>query len=221
MKKFVILLAALGFSAMPGQAQNHRFGAKGGVVYSSLTGMQQANISGRAGLQGGVVYLYGIYQPVALQAELLYSAQGFSREPVTVEGPFETMRSISRDRLHYLDLPILFKIKKGPFFFEAGPKASYLFRARSETITTTSRPGLADETDQQDRNLAGSLNRFDYGGAAGFGFMINENLDANVRYSAGIRPVRKDQPHNAYDVTGHARNSYFQFSVSYFIPGFP
>lgn len=221
MKMIFILLITTLTLTVNGQAQNHRFGAKGGINYATLTGMQQANISGRAGLHGGVLYLYGVYQPVALHVELLYSAQGFSRQPIVTDGPTESLRSITRDRFHYLTLPVLFKIKRGSFFFEAGPRVSYLFRARSETTLTTSRVGMADEVDQQDHNILGSLNRLDYGGAAGFGFMVNENLDVNVRYNASLRPARKNEPGNTYDVTGHARNSYFQFSVSYFIPGFP
>ena len=221
MKKIVISMVVLLALAATGQAQNHRFGAKGGISYATLTRMSQADISGRAGLHGGLVYLYGVYQPVALQVELLYLPLGFEREPVVVDNGLESVRSITRDRFHYLTLPVLFKIKKGAFFFEAGPYASYLFRARSETTLTTTRPGMTPEVDQQERSLLTDLHRLDYGGAAGFGFVVNENLDVTVRYNAGFRRVKKDVPGNTYVVTDPARNTFFQFSVSYYIPGFP
>lgn len=221
MKKLFVLTVLLGLTALGGYAQNYRFGAKGGVNYSTLTGMQQADISGRAGLQGGILFMYGVYQPIGFHVELLYSPKGFARDPVIVDSPGESLRLSTRDRFHYLDLPILFKFKRGAFFFEAGPQASFLFRARSETNVTITRPGVPDETDLQTRNIQGGLKRFDYGAAAGFGFAINEDLEVGVRYNAGFRSVRKDQESPAYDIAGHARNTYFQFSVTYFIPGFP
>jgi hypothetical protein len=221
MKKILFLTVLLGTVAVGGHAQNYRFGAKGGVNYATLTGMQQANISGRAGLQGGILFMYGVYQPIGFHVELLYSPKGFARDPVVVDSPAESLRIASRDRFHYLDLPFLFKFKKGAFFFEAGPQASFLFRARSETTTTITRPGLPEEIDLQARNALGDVKRFDYGAAAGFGFRVNEDLEVNLRYNAGFRPVRRDQPSPGYDITGQARNTSFQFSVNYFIPGFP
>jgi hypothetical protein len=207
--------------ALNGQAQNYRFGAKGGVNYSSLTGMQAEGINGRAGLQGGLIFMYGVYQPIGFHVELLYSPKGFERDPVVVDGPAESLRLTTRDRFHYLDLPFLFKFKKNAFFFEAGPQASYLFRARSETTTTLTRPGEPEAVDMLAQNIMGSVKRFDYGAAAGFGFAINPDLEVAVRYNAGFRSIRRDQPNPAYDITAHARNTFFQFSVNYFIPGFP
>lgn len=221
MKKTLVLTVLLGMMAVAGYAQNYRFGAKGGVNYSNLTGMQQADISGRAGLHGGIIFMYGVYQPIGFHVELLYSPKGFARDPVIVDSPGESLRLSTRDRFHYLDLPFLFKFKKGGFFFEAGPQASFLLRARSETSVTITRPGVPDETDLQTQNIQGDLKRFDYGAAAGFGFAVNEDLEVGVRYNAGFRSVRRNHASPGYDITGQARNTFFQFSVTYFIPGFP
>jgi hypothetical protein len=218
MRKFLFLTLALGIAAFEGKAQNYRFGAKGGVNYASITGMSPQNIRGRAGLQGGVVFLYGIYQPIGFHVELLYSAKGFSREPVIVSTAPETVRTHSRDRYHYFDLPLLFKVKRGPFFFQAGPKVSYLFRARTETSIVVSRANQPDEAIQMDHSILGSLNRIDYGAAAGLGFMINEELDVSLLYNAGLRRIRKDTPQNPYDIADTSRNTFFQFAVSYYLP---
>jgi len=118
MNKIVLFLLTSIFITAVSQAQEIKFGVKGGLNLSTLSG-DSPNISGR-----GAVLEVKFNDKFALQPELLYSEQGASAE----NGQLVNIET--KLRLNYINIPILAKyyLTKG-LSVEAGPQLGILIDA--------------------------------------------------------------------------------------------
>ncbi|WP_108867237.1 porin family protein [Aquimarina aquimarini] len=109
-KLFLLAIAVIGFS-ISSNAQDIKFGFKGGVNFATLNGDDvNDNLDGRTGYHIGAVAQIGLAEKFALQPELLYSAQG-----------------IEDTDIDYLNLPVLVKFKFAKLFsIEAGPQFGFV-----------------------------------------------------------------------------------------------
>ncbi len=114
-KLFLVAIAVIGFT-LTSQAQNFRFGLKGGVNLSTLNGGSFSNnIDGRTGYHIGAVAQLSLLGTFAIQPELIYSAQG-----------------IDNIDIDYLNLPVLFKFKFAKILsLEAGPQFGFVVNDNS------------------------------------------------------------------------------------------
>ncbi|MDO9633928.1 MAG: porin family protein [Paludibacter sp.] len=105
---------------------------------------------------GGLVFRYISEKHLGIQAELNYSQRGWKE----IGGSFEK-------RLDYLEIPFLTHIyfgDKAQFIFNIGPKIGYLIQ---EKILYNSNPSSTVE-----QHIQPIQNKFDYGFAAGLGFLF-------------------------------------------------
>ena len=112
MKKFILIIAILFGFSFNSQAQDIKFGVKGGLNFANinLDNDVDAEFDSRTGYHIGLVTQFSMLGMFALQPELLYSAQG--------------AKDIDLD---YLNVPVLFKYKiAGIASIEAGPQFGFL-----------------------------------------------------------------------------------------------
>ena len=109
--------AIISFS-VSSNAQDIKFGFKGGVNFATVNGDAFDNIDGRTGYHIGAVVQLSIADKFAIQPELLYSAQGLDDLDID-----------------YLNLPVLAKLKFAKIFsVEAGPQFGFIVNDDFSTI---------------------------------------------------------------------------------------
>lgn len=108
----VTVIAVLGFVNL--DAQEIKFGVKGGINFAYLAGDNTNNLDPITDFHVGVLAEIPISEKFSFQPELLYSGQG------------------SNTNLNYINLPLLGKyyVAKG-FSIEAGPQIGYLLSAKN------------------------------------------------------------------------------------------
>jgi len=124
------------------------------------------------GFNGGIVFRYIAEKNVGIQAELNFSQRGWT----------ESSGLYSR-QLNYIELPFMTHIyvgRKNRFFFNLGPKISYLI---SERVILNSTVGSVDA-----QHVTSVEHPFDYGLCTGLGMLFNINgkiiqLDTRANYS--------------------------------------
>jgi len=202
MRKTFLLCCLVLAPLLVAQAQYARFGAKGGGGFASPHGSDgSSDYTNYLGVFhiGGIVS-YEFVSRIALQAELLYAQKGFTYENYN----FSASNEITGDlRLHYLELPLLFKLQKGGLFAEAGPHAGYLLSANDDFKLSNPDAGTPSFY-TSDR-----LNRLDYGYTVGVGIMLDNGFFMSFRNTGGFRSFTKDLDQKNLD---------FRLSIGYLIP---
>jgi len=147
-------------------------GANFGITESKIMFNPTVDQGFLRGYNGGLVMRYIAEQNVGMQAELNFSQRGWT----------ESSGQYAR-QLNYIELPFMTHIyigKKNRFFFNLGPKISYLISEKELVNNVT-----ASTEEQQ---IAKIQNLFDYGLCGGFGvlFTVGKNalqLDSRAYYS--------------------------------------
>lgn len=124
------------------------------------------------GYNGGLVFRYVADKNVGFQVELNLSQRGWAEKT-----------GLYTRQLNYIELPFLTHFyfgNKSRFFFNVGPKISYLISEKDLLNNTTA------STEVQ--HITKIENPFDYGVSAGFGYLINVKgniiqLDTRANYS--------------------------------------
>lgn len=160
MKKFLVLavVTVLGFSNV--NAQEIKFGAKGGLNFATVSGDNTKGIEGVTSFNFGVLSEIPISDKFSFQPELMYSGQGYSFNHNTIA-------------LSYLNIPLMGKyyLTKG-FSVEAGPQIGFLLAAKNEKT-----------------NVKDSFNTFDFGVNFGLGYKLDNGLNFGVRYNLGLTDI--------------------------------
>ena len=160
MKKILVLavLTVLGFTNV--NAQEIKFGAKGGLNFASISGDNTKGIDLVTAFNFGVLSEIPISDKFSFQPELMYSGQGYSFKNNTIA-------------LSYLNIPLMGKyyLTKG-LSLEAGPQIGFLLSAKNE------------KTDVKD-----SFNTFDFGVNFGLGYKLDNGLNFGVRYNLGLTDI--------------------------------
>lgn len=160
MKKFTLTILALLLSF--GAFAQVNFGVKVGANASAIT---NSDASTKIGLNVGGFVEFNIHKNFAIQAELLYSMQRASLSDGLNDYTF-----------HYINLPILAKIKLQKFSILVGPQFGYAVEAR----------GAIRAFSASDRFNFDLYERFDVSLAFGVGYDFYRNLGVEVRYNLGL-----------------------------------
>lgn len=154
MKRFIVFAALLfAFSA---NAQS--YGIKGGVNFANLSGADGTD--GITGLHVGFLAEFKVFQNLALQPELLYSAQGAKTESFDY-------------KLGYLTLPVMAKFYlNDKLSIHAGPQFGILV-SESDGI----------------KNIDSDTNKTDFGISGGIEYNIFGGLFAQARYNSGLSEI--------------------------------
>ncbi len=119
MKKLFLLAIAIFSFSIVSNAQDVKFGFKGGLNLSTINGDDISDqADGRTGYHIGAVVQLSIAETFAIQPELLYSAQGLDNLDID-----------------YLNLPVLAKFKFAKVFsVEAGPQFGFVVNDSSNIL---------------------------------------------------------------------------------------
>ena len=152
------VVTVLGFVNV--NAQEIKFGAKGGLNFASIGGDNTKDTDVVTSFNFGLLSEIPISEKFSFQPELMYSGQGYSFKDDTIA-------------LSYLNIPLMGKyyLTKG-LSVEAGPQIGFLFAAKN------------DKTDVKD-----SFNTFEFGVNFGLGYTLDNGLNFGARYNLGLTDI--------------------------------
>ena len=183
--KFLFILSI----TLTAQAQKSNAGIKGGYNLAAVNFDGDTETGQRHGFHVGFYGESFISKSVSLQAELLYSQQGYQ---------LKDDASTFTQKLDYINLPVLLKLyPTRNFFLEAGPQVGVAISHKEEFDSNFR---LFDTTQEFEPD------NFDWGVNFGGGFKTDSGISFGVRYHLGLGSV--------YD-EGDPKNRVWQFSVGF------
>lgn len=191
MKKIIMTAAAVMAFAFS-NAQEVKFGVKGGINLSNFTGDIEDNTS-KVGFQVGGFAEIKVSDKFSVQPELLYSEQG-----TKYDGDEDFKYNFS-----YLNVPVMAKYYVADkFSLEAGPQIGFLLSAKAK----------GEEGDiSVDADVKDFFETIDLGLNFGAGYDFTENLSAGLRYNLGLLNIAKTEDGD----DSKLNNSVFSLSVGY------
>lgn len=192
--------------AQGARAQHSRIGFKAGVALASFVGADVSSTSStKAGFCGGLLVNLGVNDRLSIQPELLYSMKGVKDELRGSGGSVSGSQT-----LHYVDVPILLKLRLAPLFLEAGPQAGVLLGATQTISQGSASNSLNDKS---------AFNDVDFGYALGLGLQAQNGLLLGLRYNGSLTNVAKPLTQYGSSMQAQARNSVFQLYAGILLPG--
>ncbi len=164
MKKIILTLAVV-FAIGIVNAQETKFGVKGGLNVASITNSDGAN--SLIGFHAGFFAAIKITEKFAIQPELLYSMQGVKDSDISLH-------------LDYITIPIMAKYYVAKdFSLEVGPQIGFLIAAKAKS-------------GGESASVKEFFKSTDFGVNFGVGYDFGENLILGLRYNLGLSQVLKD-----------------------------
>jgi hypothetical protein len=214
MKK-ILLLSLISGMGLHAQAQSDvRLGIKAGATLSSFSGGDVSDAKYKVGFNGGLTATFGLNDKFSFQPELLYSMKGVKgeeSETSTMGGDTYFASEKVNITLHYIDLPLLFKLKSNQIFFEAGPQLGFLIGQKTTdegTLTYTSGGTTTTQNFSESSTSTDGLRKVDIGYVLGVGYQLSEDVSLGLRYNRGFTSLDKGGNSKAY-------NSAFQLQLGY------
>lgn len=196
MKKVILLLALACLPLLAANAQGIGVGLKGGLNFANQDiATVPEDINARTGFHAGV-YAHISLGAIGIQPEILYSSQGSEFEQ-TVTGTNGQNTFSIKNKLAYLNVPVLVRFNIAMFNIHVGPQFGFLASADLDVNDVAN--------DVKDQYKSG-----DFSIAAGVGVNLPLNLNATVRYVAGLSDIG-----NEPDTLGEVKNATLQISVGY------
>jgi opacity protein-like surface antigen len=198
MKKVILTtFSLLAFGII--NAQEIKYGLKGGLNVAKLTGVEEG-FDARGGFHIGGLVEFKVNEKFFIQPELLFSQQGTKGKIPGVYGSqvFELETTAKYD---YLNVSIMAKFYvANDFSLLAGPQMGFLVSAKQKGEAA----GLALEKDVKDQ-----YNKVDFGVNFGVGYDFTKNIFAEARYNLGFTDIEKETD------AGDVKNRVIQISVGY------
>jgi hypothetical protein len=214
MKK-VLLLSFMAGIALHAQAQSDvRLGIKAGATLSSFSGGDVSDAKYKFGFNGGLTANFGINDRLSFQPELLYSMKGVKgedSETLNMGGDIYSSSEKVSVTLHYIDIPLLFKLNSNQLFFEAGPQLGFIAGQKTTdegTITYTRGGSTTTQNFSRSSTSTDGLRKVDVGYVLGVGYQLSEDVSLGLRYNGGFTSIDKDG-------NAKAHNSAFQLQLGY------
>ncbi len=194
MKKILLFVAVATLSFTAAQSQGVRFGAKAGVNFASVNGDDFDEADGVTGFQVGAVAKISFTELLALQPELLFSAQGYS---------FDSVVDDVAVRLGYVNLPIMldFTLAEG-LSLQGGPQFGFNVVSGYKY----------DGDDVEEFEEVEGIKTLDLGAGIGAQYILPINLFFQARYVIGFSDVYDEV--EGYQPEG--KNSVISLSAGYF-----
>ncbi|WP_019039425.1 porin family protein [Psychroflexus tropicus] len=204
------LITILCFTNSNAQQEYFEYGFKGGVNLSTFSGDVDSSIESKASMNIGMYGLYKILPKLGIQAELLYSEQGFTNE--FNEFNPETGQDVEFDevlRMQYINLPILASYNVVEYLWiEGGIQVGYLVDAELERERVTT--GETGQVNSETETIGSKENYkdLDVGLAGGLRYKLSPNFMLQARYTQSLNDISDPTP-------GDQFNSIWSFSVGY------
>lgn len=199
-------------SPISGVSQESRFGAKGGLNYSTIAGDLTEGINPRLSGHLGVFVNFQFSNKFAIQPELLYSSQGFrfntdlafiqTANPQINEPDFTTAV-----QFNYLSIPLMAQFEiSDRFAVEFGPQFAFLL---NQVTKIKNFDGLDAESLNERESISGNF-QLDYGVAIGVLVYVTDTFSFSPRFYLGLRNRLNGATGNVQNYNGA-----LQLSVNY------
>nr|WP_314839893.1 porin family protein [uncultured Flavobacterium sp.] len=170
MKKIILTVAAV-FAFGFANAQETKFGVKGGLNLANLSGDVEDS-SSKIGFNVGGFVEIKVSDKFAIQPELLFSTQG---------AKFEEGGEDLKINLSYVNIPVMAKYYVADAFsLEAGPQIGFLTSAKavagSESV-----------------DVKEGFESIDFGVNFGAGYDLTEKVSLGLRYNLGLSNIAKTE----------------------------
>lgn len=195
-----------------------RFGVKGGLNVSTLTGNIE-NAEPKIGAHVGGLIEIKVANKFAIQPELLFSLQGAKNDYVTNLG---NTRYFNEEKINlmYLNVPVMAKFYVIPSFsLEAGPQIGVLLDSERK-FTRKESNGNNSSSFSRSYDIKNNLRTLDAGFNLGASYYFNNNMFVQARYSFGLSSIDKNDyndndDYDDYDYDNGIHNGVFQASFGY------
>jgi hypothetical protein len=191
------------------QQEYFEYGFKGGLNLSNVTGDGE-EVSGydtRTSMNIGMYGLYKILPKLGLQAELLYSEQGFSERFDSEIINIDEIKSLTR--MQYINVPVIVSYNLiEQLWIEGGVQVGYLVNAEEEKETRfiDSSSQLISGTETIDQTS--TYESLELGLLGGLRYKLSQNFMVQARYEKSINDIDKD-------LVGDQFNEVWSFSVGF------
>lgn len=177
-----IFLAIMLFSALSLQAQDVKFGMRGGPNFTVFGGEGQGyGTKMRIGLHVGGFVSFPISESLSFEPGIQFATKGAKTVTDVISLP--PLPSVERNS--YIDLPLLFNLRTGgKFYFLAGAQPSirissaFVYKDGSEYITINRGKFFGDQWKE-----------FDLAGVIGLGIELGQGLHLQTTYEHGFTNV--------------------------------
>ena len=164
--RFFLISIVLSVTLLNADAQEVKFGIKGGLNLANLGGDDAEDLDYRIGLHAGGFVSVPFLEDFRLQPEIVYSQQGAQVDFGDDELKYD-----------YLNIPVIVKFMfTKNFNLQAGPQFGILLAAQQEIS--------GDEVDVKD-----VLKSTDFGVGLGVGYESSDNVSIDARYNLGITDI--------------------------------
>ena len=186
---FLVAIAVMTFGLA--NAQQTRFGIKGGLNLTSFAGGNYYDAKSLVGFQVGGFAEIKVIERLSIQPEVLFSTQGAKFDGGSF-GDFD-------DKLNYINIPVLakFYITK-QFTVEGGPQLGFLVSAKS------------DGHDSKD-----NFKSVDTGFNFGAGYNFTDNVSVNLRYTVGLSNIADYDTDDIDEYFDSPKNSVLALTLGY------
>ena len=201
------LITAFLFTNTHAQQEYFEYGFKGGVNLSTISGDVESSIESKTSMNIGMYGLYKILPKLGIQAELLYSEQGFTNETMPTHQSIEKIEEVLR--MQYINLPVLASYNVVEhLWIEGGIQVGYLVDAEleKETVRIGDTGQVISETE-----TIGNKNDYkdlDVGLAGGLRYKLSQNFMLQARYTQSLNDINEAK-------AGDQFNSIWSFSVGF------
>lgn len=189
MKK-LIMLVGICLIAFAVKAQDDQKSKKSALQFAVVAGINLSGIHGESEMYSGsllggqigvMMNVMELSEKLALRAELNFSMQGGK-----YEFSYGSYFSSGKDRLNYINLPIIARYKRsGGFFAEAGVQPGFLLSAKDN---------YEDDGESGSIDIKKYLNKFDLGIVLGAGFEFKNKIGVGIRVVPGLTNINKKDP---------------------------
>jgi len=200
-----LLLASITTNA---QQEYFEYGFKGGLNLSNISGDEVSNYETRTSMNIGAYGLYKILPKLGIQAELLYSEQGFSERFDSEEVDIDEIKSLTR--MQYINLPVLVSYNLiEQLWMEGGVQVGYLVDAEEEREERS----INNESGQLDSatktiDQTSRYESLELGLLIGLRYKLSQNFMVQARYEKSINDIDKE-------LAGDQFNEVWSFSVGF------
>ncbi|WP_136667989.1 porin family protein [Flavobacterium sp. H122] len=168
MKNLIFLTLIILCSANVNAQKKIHYGIKGGFNLTNLTSDYFAENNTKTGYYLGGLIEFSMSKKFSIQPEILYTNQGTNAKVIMLGSEPKSQKY----SLDYLQFPILSKIYLlQNFSIEIGPSFNFL---------------VNDNISDYESKL---LNNFEFGGAFGISYKLNNSLFSNIKYNQGFTNV--------------------------------
>ena len=202
----IILSALAVFAFSFANAQQTKFGVKGGLNLSNWAGdTDGVNLKYKVGFNGGLFADVKLSEKVSLQPEVLYSLVGTKIDDFTIDIDGQEYTGDVNFNMSYIYIPVMLELKVAEKFnLEVGPQLGFLLSAKSVTK-------LEGNSQKVKEDIKSIFNTIDFGLNFGANYDFDEHFILGFRYNLGLSNIAKTEEGDSSKI----QNSVFSLGLGY------